>query len=156
MDEAALTWPQFRFDSHAGYGTAAHMRLLQQYGPCTIHRRTFAPLRGWLADNACPAALLVDDGSLREVVAEGRRQAEVAGGDEDTKVQACTSGEVEPASIGVAGAVGLAVGPATSAVLTSRVRATSVKGIEAGVDVSVEKVATRTRAGRGRPRKAAA
>ena len=39
-------FPQYNFLSHKGYGTAEHMRRLALYGPCAIHRRTFAPVRG--------------------------------------------------------------------------------------------------------------
>ncbi len=38
-------YPQYGFDQHKGYGTVKHQRALQEYGPCPIHRRTFAPVR---------------------------------------------------------------------------------------------------------------
>lgn len=38
-------WPNYRFDQHKGYGTAQHLALLMQHGPCPIHRRSFAPVR---------------------------------------------------------------------------------------------------------------
>ncbi|MFA5113133.1 MAG: ribonuclease HII [Candidatus Margulisiibacteriota bacterium] len=34
----------YRFDRHKGYGTAEHCRLLRQYGPAPIHRRSFRPV----------------------------------------------------------------------------------------------------------------
>ena len=34
-------YPQYGFARHKGYGTAEHIALLKQYGPCPIHRRTF-------------------------------------------------------------------------------------------------------------------
>ena len=34
-------YPQYNFAKHKGYGTAEHIRLLKEYGPCPIHRRTF-------------------------------------------------------------------------------------------------------------------
>ena len=37
-------WPEYGFDAHKGYGTAAHLAALQQHGPCPIHRRSFAPV----------------------------------------------------------------------------------------------------------------
>jgi ribonuclease HII len=37
-------YPQYGFASHKGYPTAAHRRLLAQWGPCPLHRRSFAPL----------------------------------------------------------------------------------------------------------------
>lgn len=38
------TFPQYNFLSHKGYGTADHLRRLARYGPCDLHRRTFAPV----------------------------------------------------------------------------------------------------------------
>ncbi len=34
-------YPQYNFAKHKGYGTAEHIKLLKQYGPCPIHRRSF-------------------------------------------------------------------------------------------------------------------
>ncbi|MFC1571827.1 ribonuclease HII [Candidatus Margulisiibacteriota bacterium] len=34
-------FPQYRFDSHKGYGTKLHYRRLKEFGPCAIHRRSF-------------------------------------------------------------------------------------------------------------------
>jgi len=39
------TFPQYNFLSHKGYGTVEHLRMLARFGPCPIHRRTFAPVR---------------------------------------------------------------------------------------------------------------
>jgi ribonuclease HII len=38
------TYPDYNFLSHKGYGTEEHLQRLAQYGPCAIHRRTFAPV----------------------------------------------------------------------------------------------------------------
>ncbi len=40
-----LIYPQYGFDRHKGYGTALHMAALKRFGPCDIHRRSFAPVR---------------------------------------------------------------------------------------------------------------
>jgi ribonuclease HII len=37
--------PQYGWDTNAGYGTAAHMSLLELHGACDLHRRSFAPVR---------------------------------------------------------------------------------------------------------------
>ncbi len=37
-------WPQYGFDRHKGYGSAAHLAALQAHGPCPEHRRSFAPV----------------------------------------------------------------------------------------------------------------
>ncbi len=41
MDEFAKSYPQYAFDSNKGYGTAAHIQAIKEYGLCPIHRRTF-------------------------------------------------------------------------------------------------------------------
>ncbi len=41
MDEYAKQYPQYAFDSNKGYGTAAHIQAIKEYGLCPIHRRTF-------------------------------------------------------------------------------------------------------------------
>lgn len=34
-------YPQYQFAKHKGYGTAEHIKLLREYGPCSLHRRSF-------------------------------------------------------------------------------------------------------------------
>ena len=41
--------PEYGFDQHKGYGTPAHLAALRAHGPCTEHRRSFAPVREALA-----------------------------------------------------------------------------------------------------------
>ncbi len=41
MDEFAKRYPQYAFESNKGYGTAAHIQAIKEYGLCPIHRRTF-------------------------------------------------------------------------------------------------------------------
>jgi ribonuclease HII len=38
-------FPEYGFLSHKGYGTAEHLERLTRHGPCSIHRRTFAPVQ---------------------------------------------------------------------------------------------------------------
>jgi len=45
MMEAHEKYPQYGFDKHKGYGTKLHMDTLIQYGPCEIHRKSFAPVK---------------------------------------------------------------------------------------------------------------
>lgn len=42
-------WPQYGFDSHKGYPTAAHLLALRTHGACPAHRRSFRPVRETLA-----------------------------------------------------------------------------------------------------------
>ncbi|NBS06574.1 MAG: ribonuclease HII [Verrucomicrobia bacterium] len=37
-------YPVYGFSSNCGYGTAKHLRALQDHGPCPIHRRSFLPV----------------------------------------------------------------------------------------------------------------
>lgn len=38
-------FPHYGFDQHKGYGTKAHLAAIAKYGPCPIHRLSFAPLK---------------------------------------------------------------------------------------------------------------
>jgi ribonuclease HII len=46
-------YPQYGFDRHKGYPSAAHLAALTLHGPCPQHRRSFAPVRMAMA---CPAS----------------------------------------------------------------------------------------------------
>lgn len=45
LTELELEFPQYGFSRHKGYSTAAHKAAIAQFGPCPIHRRTFAGVR---------------------------------------------------------------------------------------------------------------
>ncbi|MBI5288527.1 MAG: ribonuclease HII [Chloroflexi bacterium] len=49
MTEQHERFPMYGFDSNRGYATPGHKRALDEHGPCTIHRRLFAPVRAALA-----------------------------------------------------------------------------------------------------------
>jgi ribonuclease HII len=38
-------FPGYGFAEHKGYGTARHLAAIEKFGPCPIHRKSFAPLR---------------------------------------------------------------------------------------------------------------
>ena len=38
-------YPRYRFDMHKGYPTKYHCKMIRKYGPCKIHRRSFAPIK---------------------------------------------------------------------------------------------------------------
>jgi ribonuclease HII len=44
MESLARRYPAYGFERHMGYGTALHMEALERYGPCPVHRRSFAPV----------------------------------------------------------------------------------------------------------------
>jgi ribonuclease HII len=37
-------YPHYAFARHKGYPTAEHLALLEQYGACAVHRRSYAPV----------------------------------------------------------------------------------------------------------------
>ncbi|MCK5129522.1 MAG: ribonuclease HII [Clostridiales bacterium] len=41
MIEYAITYPEYGFEQHKGYGTKQHRQALLTHGPCAIHRRSF-------------------------------------------------------------------------------------------------------------------
>jgi ribonuclease HII len=45
MRKKALEFPEYGFESNMGYGTKAHMDGLKEYGPCGLHRMSFAPVQ---------------------------------------------------------------------------------------------------------------
>ena len=45
--ELDAAYPQYQFAKHKGYGTKLHYAMLDQYGPCPAHRKTF--LKKWEA-----------------------------------------------------------------------------------------------------------
>ena len=47
MEEMAEQYPEYCFEQHKGYGTKLHYAMLDRYGPCPIHRRSF--LKKWEA-----------------------------------------------------------------------------------------------------------
>lgn len=40
-------FPHYGFAQHKGYGTAAHMTAINEHGPCSHHRKSFAPIAQW-------------------------------------------------------------------------------------------------------------
>ena len=45
MIEADNQFPEYGFSGHKGYGSKAHRDAIAQYGPCSIHRRSFSPVK---------------------------------------------------------------------------------------------------------------
>ena len=42
--ELHAQYPQYGFDGHKGYGTAAHLQALKEFGATPWHRKSFAPV----------------------------------------------------------------------------------------------------------------
>lgn len=53
MCELATKYPEYGFEKHVGYGTAAHKKALKTYGPCPEHRKSFRPVENIII-RECP------------------------------------------------------------------------------------------------------
>ncbi|MCD4687552.1 MAG: ribonuclease HII [Anaerolineae bacterium] len=51
MNELDTAHPHYGFRLHKGYGTALHQHTLRIFGPCEVHRMTFAPIQELLNPN---------------------------------------------------------------------------------------------------------
>lgn len=47
MDRLGSDYPDYGFSRHKGYATPEHLDALNRYGPCPIHRKSFAPVKSW-------------------------------------------------------------------------------------------------------------
>lgn len=54
MENYAAEFPEYGFDKHAGYGTKEHVKALEEFGPCPIHRKTFEPVKSLLEKAGSP------------------------------------------------------------------------------------------------------
>ncbi|AZT90121.1 ribonuclease HII [Caldicellulosiruptor changbaiensis] len=41
ITQISSLYPVYKFEKHKGYGTKEHIRLILEYGPCEIHRKSF-------------------------------------------------------------------------------------------------------------------
>ena len=48
MVELDGKYPGYGLAQHKGYGTPGHLKALQRLGPCSLHRKTFMPVRDCL------------------------------------------------------------------------------------------------------------
>jgi len=48
MQDYHRRYPHYQFDLHKGYPTPTHLRLVQEFGPSPIHRRSFQPIKALL------------------------------------------------------------------------------------------------------------
>ncbi len=45
MELMAERWSKYGFEKHKGYGTTLHLEALSKFGPCPLHRFSYAPLK---------------------------------------------------------------------------------------------------------------
>ena len=51
MNQYDKKYPLYGFSKHKGYGTKFHLEAMKRYGPCSIHRKSFAPLKNDICEN---------------------------------------------------------------------------------------------------------
>ncbi len=49
MNELAQDFPYYGWDKNAGYGTKIHIEALEKYGICEHHRKSYAPIKKFVA-----------------------------------------------------------------------------------------------------------
>jgi ribonuclease HII len=49
MKELDLSFPQYGFGLHKGYATPEHLKAVHCFGPCSIHRKSFEPIKSMFA-----------------------------------------------------------------------------------------------------------
>lgn len=49
MEQLAEKYPQYGFDKHKGYPTAAHLEAIKKYGVNELYRRSYGPVRNILS-----------------------------------------------------------------------------------------------------------
>lgn len=50
MRELDTVFPHYGFAKHKGYGTKQHRNAIEKYGPCPIHRKSFAGVKEYVID----------------------------------------------------------------------------------------------------------
>ncbi len=45
MHKLHLTYPNYGWDSNVGYGSKDHLAAIEKYGPCPLHRQSYAPMK---------------------------------------------------------------------------------------------------------------
>ncbi len=45
IKEQSLLFPEYKFEVHKGYVTKIHLEMLEKYGACEIHRKSYKPVK---------------------------------------------------------------------------------------------------------------
>lgn len=72
MNDLAQDHPRYGWASNAGYPAPAHIAAIETWGVTEHHRRSFAPVRNFLALGSCRAPASVHDGQGRELMFSSR------------------------------------------------------------------------------------
>ncbi len=71
MRELDARYPEYGFARHKGYGSREHLAALARLGPCTAHRRSYAPVQALLESSPWPAPGPGREPAAREAPGEG-------------------------------------------------------------------------------------
>ena len=50
MREHAKLYPAYGFETHVGYATSKHLEAIEELGACSLHRKTFEPIKSLLSN----------------------------------------------------------------------------------------------------------
>ncbi|MGB9726631.1 MAG: ribonuclease HII [Minisyncoccia bacterium] len=53
MEKLSKKYPQYKFEIHKGYPTKLHLKLLKNYGPSKIHRKSYKPVKLIIQKSTC-------------------------------------------------------------------------------------------------------
>ena len=48
LQKLSKDMPQYNIDSNVGYGTKRHIEAIKKFGPSTIHRNSFKPVKDFV------------------------------------------------------------------------------------------------------------
>lgn len=78
MKNLANQYPDYSFERHVGYGTAAHRAALEKYGTCPEHRQSFKPIQK-IAQNKQPGiSILARSGPRTAITASPTARGQYA------------------------------------------------------------------------------
>lgn len=77
MEEMGVTYPEYGFEKHVGYGTAAHRAAIEAYGVTPLHRLSFAPLEKYRGEQIALTNEVKPQGITSKAI--GDRAEQVAG-----------------------------------------------------------------------------
>ena len=72
-----IQYPQYGLGKHKGYPTGEHVSALFKYGPCAIHRLSYAPVRKCLLIKQPHVDVIVNKETSVEVSVVGKRRKSV-------------------------------------------------------------------------------
>lgn len=78
MEQQDVLYPEYKFASHVGYGTAAHRAAIETHGVTPLHRLSFAPLAPYAAAKVALQSVPSDDSIAMTTKLIGDRAEDVA------------------------------------------------------------------------------